>query len=165
MRDLARLTGCVHRVAKAVAANAGMRMDLAILAHLACGAEKYMWMQNAARTDFGRILHHRVSANQAAIANARSGANDTIGTEIHSLADNCIAMHDRRRMTLSPLRKSARLAVEVLQKNGHSHGDILDRETTAVCIRVRAQMISHIRVHDENGGLMRSRLIKLRSIS
>ena len=74
-------------------------------------------------------------------------------------------MHHRRRMALAPLREAARFAVEVLQKNRHSHGNILDRETTAILVRLRAQTIGHTRVNDENGGLVAPRLTKLRSIS
>ena len=74
-------------------------------------------------------------------------------------------MHHRRRMTLAPLGKAARFAVEVPEKNCHAHGNVLDRETTTLRVPGRAQTIGHIRVNDENRGLMAPRLTKLRSIS
>src|ERR1700723_2673576 len=165
MRDLARLAVCVPRVAKAVAADAGVRMNLAILAQLAGGAEEYVRMQNAARTDLGPILDDPVGANQAVIANIRARSDDAIGTQKHALAEYCIAMHHCRRVALAPLRKAARFAVEILQKNCHSHGNILDGETASFSSPVCAQQIGHIGVHDENGGLMAPRLTKLRNIS
>ena len=67
MRDFARLAVCVHRVAEAVAADAGVRMNFAVLAQLAGGTQKNVRMQNAARTDLGAILHDRVRANHAAV--------------------------------------------------------------------------------------------------
>ena len=74
-------------------------------------------------------------------------------------------MHHRRRMTLAPLGKAARFAVEVPEKNCHAHGNVLDRETTTLRVPGRAQTIGHIRVNDENRGLVAPRLTKLRSIS
>src|ERR1700733_1472396 len=52
MRDFARLARGIHRITKPVAANAGVRMNLAIIADLASRPHEHVRMQDAARTDY-----------------------------------------------------------------------------------------------------------------
>src|SRR5258708_18781780 len=125
VRDLARLAGGIEGIAETVAADAGVRMNLAILAELAAAADKHLRMQDAARTDRGSILDHGVRTDHAVIADIRARADHTIGPQEHALADYRIAMHDRGRVTLAPLGEPRGLVVEVLQKNRHTHGDVL----------------------------------------
>ena len=74
-------------------------------------------------------------------------------------------MHDRCGMMFAPLRESKGLAVEVPQQYRHTHGNVLHREAAALRVRDGANAISHVRMDDENGGFVASRLGKLRRIS
>ena len=56
MRDLSRPAVGIDRVAEAIAADAGVRMNLAVLADLAAGADENMRMQYGARADLRVVL-------------------------------------------------------------------------------------------------------------
>src|SRR6202011_4835642 len=103
VRDLARPSVRIHGVAKAIAADTGMRVNLAIVTNLAGGTDKNMRVQNGARPDLCRILDNGMRSDHASIADDRAGADDAIRAEKCSLADSGVAMHDCRRMMLAPL--------------------------------------------------------------
>src|SRR5450631_37498 len=164
MRDLPRLAVSIDGVAKTIAADTGMRMNLAIFADLASGTYKNMRVQDTTRADPCRILNNAVRADQTSIADMCSCADHAIRPKKHTLADAGVAVHNGGRMKFTPLRESARFAVEVLEQYRHAHGNILHRGTTAVGVLDRANAICHIRVDYENGGFVASRLAKLRRI-
>jgi hypothetical protein len=165
MRNLSRPAVGIHRVAKAIAADTGVRMNLTIFADLARRTHKNMRVQDAARADLCRTFDDTVRADQAPIADIRSCANHAIGSQERTLADGGVAMHDRRRMKLAPLRESPGLAVEVPQENRHAHGNVFHRKAAALGVLDGANTIRHIHLDDENGGFVASRLGQLRSIS
>src|SRR5258708_13157136 len=93
MRNLSRPAVGIHRIAKAVAADTGVRMNLAIFADFARRTHKNMRVQDAARADPCRTFDNTVRADQAPIAHIRSCANHTAGSHDRTLADRSVSMH------------------------------------------------------------------------
>src|SRR6266850_1314927 len=103
VRDFSRPAVRVHGIAEAVAADAGMRMYLTLVADPAPGTDEDM-----------RVQHGSV-ADHAVVADARTGPDDGIGPEKGPLADRGIRMHHGGRMAFAPLSESIALPVEVFQ--------------------------------------------------
>src|SRR6267142_6093545 len=98
MRDFSRPAVRFHGVAEAVAADAGVRMYLAVLPDLATGAHENMRMQHGSLADPRIVLYDRVSADHAAVADAGMRPDHAIGPEVDPFADRGVRVHHRRRM-------------------------------------------------------------------
>jgi hypothetical protein len=115
VRDFSRPAVRIHGVAEAIAADAGMRMYLAVIADPAAGTDEDMRVQHASVADPGIVLDDGVSADHAVVADARTRPDDAIGPEEGPLADRGIRMHHYGRMAFAPLSESIALPVEVFQ--------------------------------------------------
>ena len=105
----------VYGIAEAVAADAGMRVYLALIADPAAGAHENMRMQHGSIADPGIVFHHRMRADHAVVADARAGPDHTVGAEKRPFADRGIRVHHRGGMAFPPLSEPIALPVEVFQ--------------------------------------------------
>src|SRR5580704_3832692 len=113
--DFSRPAIGINRVAESIAADAGVRMNLAVLANPAVGADKNMRVQYGTRADPCRVLDHGVRADQTAVADLGSRPDHAIGSQKNPGAQNRVAAHDGGRLALAPLFESIALGIEVLE--------------------------------------------------
>ena len=115
VRDFSRPPVRIHGVAEAIAADAGMRMYLTVIADPATGTDEDMRVQHASVADPGVVLDDGVSADHAVVADARTRSDHAIRPEEGALSDRGIRVRHRSRMALAPLSESIALPVEVFQ--------------------------------------------------
>src|SRR5271168_2125383 len=158
--DFSRPSIRIHRVAEAIAADAGVRMNLAVLADPAVSADKYVRVQNRARADPCGVFDHGVRSDHAAVADFRARPDHAIGPQNDARAENRVAVNDSGRMSFAPLPESMALGIEVLQEYRHTHGNVLHREAATVGVRESVELAGYFCEYDENGGFVPPRLLE-----
>src|SRR5450432_3382850 len=164
MTDLTRPAVRIQRIAKAVATDAGVRMDLTTLADLAAGADEDMRMYDRCRADARAVFDHGQCTDQAAVTDACTGSDHTAGPEGDALPDLRLCVHDCGWMAGSPLLEARALLIEVLKDQRHSHRYVAHRKATAGAIE-RGRARSKVRLHDHNRRLALHRAGELRLIA
>src|SRR6202034_3272992 len=143
MRDLPRAPVGSDGIAETIAADAGVGMDLAIIADPAAGTHENMRMEHRSFADPSIVFDDGVSTDLAVVADVGMRADHGIGSEENPFADHGIRVHHGRRMAFAPLRKSITLPVEILQQDGHAHGYALHRKAAAIGIRRIIHAVGH----------------------
>src|ERR1700736_5002784 len=161
LRDLSWSSRCVLRVAKPIGADGGVRVDLAGLADFAGCADEHVRVQDRGGSDSCVVLYDRVRADDTVITDRRAGADHAVWAEDHVLTKEGTWVHQRRRVTCTPLRESFELVIEVLEQHHHGHGDGGGGETAARARLARSHQMGDLLLHDDDRGLAPQRLCQL----
>jgi len=103
MTDFSRAPVGAYGIAEAVAADGGVRMNLAILADLAVESHEHLGMYDRTRTDTGAAFDDGMRPDQATFADHGAGSDDAIGPQMRSFADLRFRMHHGGRVPFAPL--------------------------------------------------------------